>query len=79
MAHTMARPVVMAAMALLTFLGFLFLLFPSSFSQSSEPIGKASDSTISAQQDGDYLVGVGKADITGYVNLCGQRAFTDPH
>ncbi|KPI37116.1 Neutral ceramidase [Cyphellophora attinorum] len=70
----MARPVVMAAMALLTFLGFLFLLFPSSFSQSSEPIGKASDPIVSAQQDGDYLVGVGKADITGPVveiNLMG--------
>lgn len=67
MAHTMAKPVVMATMALLTFLGFLFLLFPTSISQNSEPLGAAAnapgaDSTV---QDGEYLVGVGKADITG--------------
>lgn len=65
MAFKMARPVVMAIMALLTFLGFLFLLFPSSLSQSSEPIGKLADGQGNALQNGDYLVGVGKGDITG--------------
>lgn len=65
MAVKMAKPVAMAAMALLTFLGILFLLLPQSFSQLYDPLGKPSETVSTSQQDAGYLVGVGKADITG--------------
>ena len=62
----MANPIVMATLSLLTFLGLLFVLFPSSLSQTSAPVGKApAGLSADTQQDGEYLVGVGKADITG--------------
>jgi hypothetical protein len=65
----MARLVTILAMALSFALGLLFLLLaPLSVSQNttSIPLGKASNESVTGSQvDGDYLLGVGKADITG--------------
>lgn len=69
----MAKPVAVTVMAFLLFVGLLLLWAPFSFSQTSgvQPVGKVSNATVTsdAQTSGDYLVGVGKADITGYGSL----------
>lgn len=69
----MAKPVAVTVMAFLLFVGLLLLWAPLSFSQTPgvQPVGKASNATVTsdAQASGDYLVGVGKADITGYGSL----------
>lgn len=65
----MAKPVGLAIMGLLLFISLILLWAPSSFPWSSgiQPVGKISDSTVTSvtAADGDYLLGVGKADITG--------------
>jgi hypothetical protein len=65
----MARLVTILAMALSFLLGILLMLLaPLSVTQNTTdlPIGKASNESVTGSQvDGDYLLGVGKADITG--------------
>ena len=65
----MAKPTILAVMAFLLLVSLLLLWTPLAFPQSSgsQPVGKVSDTTASSDAAaGDkYLLGVGKADITG--------------
>lgn len=69
----MAKPVVLSIMAFLFFLGLLVLLAPFSTTEllGVKSIGKDLNATASSDTDagGEYLIGVGKADITGYAHF----------
>ena len=66
----MARPAVLTGTVFLCITGLILLLYapfralPLSKRQSAGEI-LPSAATSQAQENGDYLVGVGKADITG--------------
>jgi hypothetical protein len=66
----MARSLTLAIMAFLFLMSLLLLSIPFAFPQNSgpQPVGKASGTSDPAEaaDEGHYLLGVGKADITGY-------------